>query len=87
MAKNQVHHTEREMVLLDTLVKYQQIIDDNRTDAATAYERYNSQPESCVHRSSAQLKHWKNLKQKKEAGILEVNLAFKTRRGPLPKLK
>ncbi|KAF5290730.1 hypothetical protein FQA39_LY14649 [Lamprigera yunnana] len=86
--ERQIHYTEREMVLLDTLVKDHQIIDDNKMDAATAYDRYNSQPKSGVHRSSTQIKHRKNLKQKKKKQtILEVNLAFKIEGEPLPKLK
>ncbi|KAF5302367.1 hypothetical protein FQA39_LY10406 [Lamprigera yunnana] len=88
MRKKQVQYTESEMILLVILLKDHQIIDDNRTEAATSNERYNSQLESGVHRSFAQLKHLKNLKQKKrKQTILEVNLAFKTGGGPLPKLK
>ncbi|KAF5269661.1 hypothetical protein FQA39_LY08584 [Lamprigera yunnana] len=45
------------MVLLDTLLKDHQIIDDNRTYAATTYVRDNLQPESGTGTTSSTKKN------------------------------
>ncbi|KAF5283886.1 hypothetical protein FQA39_LY04706 [Lamprigera yunnana] len=96
--KKHVHYSEREKNLLATLVRDHWTIEDKMTDAATVHNKqakwelltkeYNSQPETDVHRTSTQLKTWKNLKQKKrKQTTIAVNLSVKTGGRRLPKLK